>query len=66
MKYEKLSSIHYLTVNISGIDGDSLEDEALGCTNFYNTTSILIVSIDGDESGGGGGWYTCGLQWTLI
>jgi hypothetical protein len=46
--------MHYLTVNILGIDGDSLEDGALGCTTFYETTSTLAVSVDGAKSGGGG------------
>jgi len=53
--------MHYLTVNISGIDGDSLEDGALGYKTCSNTTSTVVVSIDGVKSGGGGGWYTCGL-----
>ena len=53
MKHEKLSSMHYLTVNISGIDGDSLVDGALGCTTYSKTTSTVAISIDGAESGGG-------------
>jgi hypothetical protein len=48
--------MHYLTMNISGIDGDSLEDGALGCTTCSETTSTVAVSVDGAESGGGGGW----------
>jgi hypothetical protein len=56
MKHEKLSSMHYLTMNISGIDGDSLADGALGCTTCSETTSTVAVSVDGAESGGGGGW----------
>jgi hypothetical protein len=56
MKHEKLSSIHYLIVNISDIDGDSLEDGALSCTTWSETKYTMEVSIDGDESGGGGGW----------
>ena len=48
--------MHYLTVNISGIDGDSLEDGALGCTTYSKTTSIVAISVDGAESGGVDGW----------
>jgi hypothetical protein len=48
--------MHYLTVNISGIDGDSMADGALGCTTYFETTSTMAVSVDGAKSGGGGGW----------
>jgi hypothetical protein len=59
MKHKKLSSTHYLTVNISGLDGDSLADGALGCTTCSETTSTVAVSVDGaDGNGGGGGWHT--------
>jgi hypothetical protein len=44
MKHKKLSLMHYLTMNISGLDGDSLADGALGCT-----TSTVGVSFDGVE-----------------
>ena len=53
--------MHYLIVNISGIDGDSLADGALGCTTFSQKTYVVAIFVDGAESGGGGGWYTCGL-----
>jgi hypothetical protein len=56
MKHKKLSSMHYLTLNISGIDGDSLEAGALGCTTFFEIASIVIVSVNGAKSGGGGGF----------
>ena len=56
MIHKKISSTHYLTVNISGLDGDSLADGALGCTNFYEATSTITVSVDkADGNGGGGG-----------
>jgi hypothetical protein len=54
MKHKTLSSIHYLTVNILGTDGDSLEYGALGCTTCSKTTSIVAVFVDGAKSGGGG------------
>jgi hypothetical protein len=44
--------MHYLTVNISGIDGDSPTNGALGCTNCSETTSTVVVSVDGAKSGG--------------
>jgi hypothetical protein len=63
MKHKKLSSMHYLIVNISGLDGDSLEDGALGCTTYSETTSTVVVLVDGaDENGGGGGWHTGGAD----
>ena len=61
MIQKKLSSTHYLTVNISSLDGESLESEALGCTTCFEETSTVEASVDGaDGNGGGGGWkYTC-------
>jgi hypothetical protein len=47
--------MHYLIVNILGIDVDSLEYGALGCTTCSETTSTVTVSIDGAKSGGGSG-----------
>ena len=47
--------MHYLTMNILGIDGDSLTDGALGCTTYSETTSTMVVSVNGAKSGGGGG-----------
>jgi hypothetical protein len=59
MKHKKLSSIHYLTMNISGLDEDSLVDGSLGCTTYSETTSIVAISIDGDNGNDGGG-----LRWS--
>jgi len=56
----------YCNMNISGIDGDSLEYAALGCTTYAKTTSIVAVFVYGVEIGGGGGWKTGGLWWALI
>jgi hypothetical protein len=57
MIHKKLSSTHYLTVNILGLNGDSMENGALGCTTFSEKTSIMVVSVDGvDGNGGGSGW----------
>ena len=53
--------MHYLTMNISGIDGDSLADGALGYTTCSETTSTMVVFVDGAESGGVGGWETGGF-----
>jgi hypothetical protein len=59
MIHKKLSSTHYLTVNISGLDGDSLENGALGCTPCSEETSTLVDLVDGaNVNGGGGGWHT--------
>ena len=44
--------MHYLIVNILGINGDSMEDGALGCTTYFETTSTITIFVDGDESGG--------------
>ena len=64
MKHKKLSSMHYLTVNILGLDGDSLAYGALGSTTFSETTSTMEFSIDGaDGNDGGGGWHICGAYW---
>ena len=55
MKHKILSSMHYLTVNISSLNGDSLEYGALGCTPFSETTSTVVVSVDGDNGNAKGG-----------
>ena len=55
MKHIKILSMHYLTLNISGIDGESLEDGELGCTTCSKTTSNVAVFVDGSKSGGGVG-----------
>jgi hypothetical protein len=57
--------MHYLTMHISGIDGDSLVDRALGYTTYSETTSTMAVSVNEAESGGVGGWHTGGLRGTL-
>jgi hypothetical protein len=49
MKHKKLSSTHYLTVNISSLDGDSLADGALCCTTCSETTSTVVVSVGGAD-----------------
>jgi hypothetical protein len=59
-KHKKISSRHYLTVNISGINGDSLADGALGCTTCFKTTSTVaslsmglkvVVGVGGRQVG---------------
>ena len=55
MKHIKLLLMHYLTVNISGINGDSLVDGALGCTTWSETTSTVAVSVDGADGNVEGG-----------
>jgi hypothetical protein len=63
MKHKKLSSMHYLTVNISGLDEGSLENGALDCKTFSETTSIVAVSVDAaNENGGQGGWHIGGAD----
>jgi hypothetical protein len=63
MKHKKLSSMHYLTMNISGLDGGSLENGALDCKTFSETTSIVAVSVDAvDINGGQGGWNIGGVD----
>jgi hypothetical protein len=47
--------MHYLTMNILGLNGDSLVDGALGCTTCSATTSIVAVSIDGADGKAEGG-----------
>ena len=47
--------MHYLTVNISSLNGDSLAYGALGCTPFFQTTSNVAVSIDGANGNTEGG-----------
>jgi hypothetical protein len=60
MIHKKLSSTHYLIVNISGLDGDFLANGALGCTTCSKETSTMETLVDGaDGNGGGGGWHTC-------
>jgi hypothetical protein len=48
--------MNYLIMNISGIDGDSLVYGALGCTTCSETPYTMEFYVNGDESGGGGGW----------
>jgi hypothetical protein len=55
MIHKKLSSTHYLTVNISGLDGDSLENGTLGCTTCSEETSTVTTSLDGAGGNGGRG-----------
>jgi hypothetical protein len=58
MIHKNLSSTHYLTVNISGLDGESLTGGVLGCTTYSEETSTVEASVDGtDGNGGGGGWH---------
>jgi hypothetical protein len=60
MIHKKISSTHYLIVNISGFDGDLLEKGALGCTTYSEETSTMESSVDGANGNGGGhGWHTC-------
>jgi hypothetical protein len=59
MIHKKLSSTHYLTMNISGLDGESLAGGALRLYNLLQETSIVVASVDGaNGNGGGGGWHT--------
>jgi hypothetical protein len=46
--------MHYLTLNILGLDGDSLADGALGCTTLSERTSALEVSVDEADGNDGG------------
>ena len=46
--------MHYLTLNILGLDGDSLVDGALGCTTLSERTSTLEVSVDEADGNDGG------------
>jgi hypothetical protein len=63
MKHKKLSSMYYLTVNISSLDGDSLANGKIGCTTCSETTSIVAVSVNGaDGNGCRGGWHTGGVD----
>ena len=39
--------MHYFTVNISGLNGDSMADGVLGCTTCSEKTSIVAVSANG-------------------
>ena len=55
MIHTNLSSRHYLTVNISNLDGESLIGGALGCTSFSETTSTMVVSVDGTNGNDEGG-----------
>jgi hypothetical protein len=58
MIHKKLSSTHYLTVNISGLSGELLEGGALGCTTYSKETSTMVALVDGaNGNGGGGGWH---------
>jgi hypothetical protein len=57
MIHKKLSSTHYLNVNILSLDGDSLGNGALGCTPYSEETSIMASSVygaDGNDGGVGG------------
>jgi hypothetical protein len=54
MIHKNLSSTHYLTVNISGLDGDSLTGGMLNCTN--NTEETYIVEASVDNIDGNSGW----------
>jgi hypothetical protein len=36
-------------MNISGLDGDSLENGALGCTIFSEETSTMVTLVDWDD-----------------
>jgi hypothetical protein len=59
MIHKKLSSTHYLTVNLSSLDGESLTSGVLGCTNCSEETSTMETSMDGvNGNGGGDGWHT--------
>jgi hypothetical protein len=55
MILKKLSSTHYLTVNISGLNGDSLANGALGCKSYSKETYFVPASVDGADGDGGGG-----------
>jgi hypothetical protein len=58
MIHKKISSTHDLTVNISDLDGESLEGGSIGCTTCYEASSTMETSVDGaDGNGGGGGWH---------
>jgi hypothetical protein len=58
MIHKNLSSTHYLTMNISGLGGDSMEGGALGCRTCDEATFTVVASMDGDDgNGGGGGWH---------
>jgi hypothetical protein len=39
--------MHYLTINITGLDGDSLVARAIGFTTCSETTSTMEVLVDG-------------------
>jgi hypothetical protein len=41
--------MHYLTINIAGLDGDSLVAGTLGFTTCSETTSTVEVSVDGAD-----------------
>ena len=51
--------MHYLTLNILGLDGDSLANGALGCTTLSERTPTLEVSVDeADGNDGGALWLS--------
>ena len=59
MIHKNLSSTHYLTMNILGLDGESLAGGALSYMTYSEKTSIVTTSMDGtDGNGCGGGWHT--------
>jgi len=59
MIHKNLLLTHYLIVNISGLDGDSLTIGVLDYTTCSEATSTVVASVNGvDGNGGRGGWQT--------
>jgi hypothetical protein len=57
---KNLSSTHYLTMNISSLDGESLTGGVVGCKTCSEATSIVAAMVDDEDGNNGGvGWHTC-------
>jgi hypothetical protein len=55
MIHKNLSSTHYLIVNISSLDGESLTGGVIRCTTCSEETCIVEAPMDGANGNGSGG-----------
>jgi len=62
MIHKKISSTQYLTMNILGLNGESLVCGAVGFTTCFEETSIVLAYVDGSLWKQWWGWVEYGAS----